>query len=336
MFSAARQIGLDLGTANIVLYHATQGVLLHEPSVVAIEQTTNRVVAVGTEAQRMLGRTPGNIVAVRPLRQGVIADYHLTEAMLRYFLRKARVVGRLRRPIAMVCVPSGVTGVERRAVLDAVLQAGARQAHLIEEPMAAALGAGLDITQPRGTLVIDVGGGTTDIALMSLGGIVLSRSLRVAGDAIDEAIIRSIRRSYNVLIGERSAEEVKKALATATPDAAPQIAYELRGRDLVSGLPRNLRVTAPEIHAAIKDVLDEIVAGVINVLERTPPELAVDIIDKGMLLTGGGALLHGFDRYLSEKTGVPVFVPDEPLHCVAIGTCSALRQRDRLLLEQVM
>lgn len=325
----ATDIGVDLGTANSLVYVRRRGVILREPSVVAIEATTGRMVAVGEEARRMLGRTPGNIAAIRPLRNGVIADYDITELMLKYFL--ARVCGRrmLFRPRVMVCIPSGVTTVERRAVLEATMQAGARKTYLIEEPLAAALGAGLDISRPSGNMVADIGGGTTDVAVLSLGGIVISESLRVGGDRFDEAIVRYVRREFNLLIGERTAEEVKIAIGAACPDEAVGSA-EVRGRDMLTGLPKTITMTTKETYLALQESTTAIIDLIKSVLERTPPELAADVMDKGIVLTGGGSLLSGMDRLLAAETGVPVHMAEEPINCVAVGTGKALESIDML------
>lgn len=318
-------IGVDLGTANVLVFVKGKGIVLQEPSVVALDKESGRIIAVGDEARRMLGRTPGNIIALRPLRDGVIADYDVTEKMLRYFIGKADG-GRkfFFRPRIMVCIPSGVTGVEERAVRQAAVQAGAKEAYLIEEPLAAALGAGLDISQPSGTMVIDIGGGTSDIAVLSLGGIVCSKSLRVGGDKIDEAIVKYIRREYSLAIGERTGEELKIEIGTADLNGADEKSMEIRGRDMLSGLPKGVVVSRRQVHTAIKETLDLIVSGVKEVLERTSPELAADIVNKGIILTGGGALLEGLDRLLSRETGLPIYVADDPLSCVAKGTGRAL------------
>jgi rod shape-determining protein MreB len=318
-------IGVDLGTANVLVFVKGKGIVLQEPSVVATEKESGKVIAMGSEARRMLGRTPGNIIATRPLRGGVIADYDMTEKMLRYFLRKVDGGRRfLFRPRVIVCIPSGVTGVEERAVRQAAIQAGAREAHLIEEPLAAALGAGLDISQPDGSMVVDIGGGTSDIAVLSLGGIVCSNSLRVGGDKIDEAIVKYIRKEYNLAVGDRTGEELKLEIGTAHPPGAASKVLDIRGRDMVSGLPRAVSVTSLQVHAAIKEILDIIVGGIKEVLEVTSPELAADIVDKGIIMTGGGALLEGIDRLVSEETGLPVYVAEAPLSCVAEGTGRAL------------
>jgi len=324
-----RDIGIDLGTATVLVYVKGEGIVLNEPSVVAIDTATKRILAVGEEAHRMLGRTPGNIVAVRPLREGVIADYEITESMLRHFLKKA--LGRKRsffRPRVMICIPSGATDVEKRAVLEAAIQVGASEAFLIEEPMAAAIGAGIDVAEPRGNMVVDIGGGTTDIAVISLGGIVISTSLRVAGNKMDEAIVKYIKNKYNLLIGEQTAEEIKKRIGSVMPREVKKM--EVRGRDLIQRLPRTIEVNTMDVVEAIKDEVEAILRGVEGVLEKTPPELAADIIERGIILTGGGSLLDGFDRLISERTGVPAMVADDPLTCVARGTGKALEELDAL------
>lgn len=324
MFRMNTDIGIDLGTANILVFVKGRGIVLKEPSVVAMDKSSGKVIAVGSEARRMLGRTPGNIVAIRPLRDGVIADYDVTEKMLRYFISKA--VGRklLFKPRVMVCIPSGVTGVEERAVKQAAIQAGASQAHVIEEPLAAALGAGLDISQPGGTMVVDIGGGTTDIAVLSLGGIVHSTSLRLGGDKFDESIMKYVRREFSLAIGERTAEEIKMEVADAFPNDKPPRYLRVRGRDLVNGLPKEITVTSDQIYEAIKENLIAVVGAVKEVLERTPPELAADIVDKGIVLTGGGAMLQGMGTLLASETGLNAFLAEDPLSCVAIGTGRAL------------
>jgi rod shape-determining protein MreB len=319
-----QDVGIDLGTANTLVYVRGKGVVVREPSVVAVDQQSGQMLAFGEEAYRMLGRTPGHIVATRPMRDGVIADYAVTEAMLRHYVAKA--IGRhsLFRPRLMVCVPSGITTVERRAVVEAATQAGARRTYLIEEPLAAALGAGLDISLPTGNMVLDIGGGTTDIAVLSLNGIVLSTSVRVGGDSLNEAVVRWVKREHNLLIGERTAEEVKIRIGTALPSGQGRGEVDVRGRDLVSGLPKTVTLTSKNAHAAMADQLREMVDLVRSVLERTPPELAADILDHGLVMTGGGALLHGLDRLIADETGIPVIVADDALSCVAIGTGKAL------------
>ncbi len=322
-------IGVDLGTANILVYIKGRGIVLREPSVVAIDRDTNKILAIGSEAKRMLGRTPGNIVAMRPLRDGVIADYDKTENMLRHFIQKVAGKSLFFKPRIMICIPSGVTSVEKRAVLEAALQAGASKTYLLEEPLAAALGAGLNIAEPCGSMVVDIGGGTLDIAVLSLGGIVVSDSLRVGGDKFDEALIRHVKKEYNVLIGERSAEEIKLNIATVHEKGRSD-SMEIRGRDLVSGLPKTLRITSEETREALKEAISLVVDCVKGVLERTPPELAADIVDRGIILTGGGALLDGLDRLLIDKTGIPVYLAEDPLSCVAIGTGKALESLEKL------
>ncbi|MGI6713142.1 MAG: rod shape-determining protein [Bacillota bacterium] len=332
-FNFGTDIGIDLGTASVLVYVKGRGIVLNEPSVVAIDKETGHIFAVGEEARRMLGRTPGNIVAVRPLREGVIADYDTTEKMLRYFINKAVGKSWLFKPRVMVCIPSGITGVEERAVRQASLQAGARQSYLIEEPLAAALGAGLDIAQASGNMIIDIGGGTTDIAVLSLGGIVCSKSLRIGGDKFDEAIVRYIRREHNLMIGERSAEELKINIGTAYPQGLEENrVMEVRGRDLISGLPKTIVVSAQEGYEALAETVDAVVSAVKEVLEKTPPELAADIINKGIVMTGGGALLNGLDVLLARETSLPVHIADDPISCVAIGTGKALSQLNVLKL----
>mgnify|MGYP001182011219 CR=1 FL=1 len=330
MVGFVRDLGVDLGTVNTLVYVEGRGIVLNEPSVVALDRETGQVLAVGAEAHRMLGRTPGHIVAARPLRGGVIADFTATATLLKVLLQRA-VPRRLGlRPRMVVCVPSGVTTVERRAVVDAGYEAGARKVYLIEEPVAAALGAGLNIHEPGGHMVVDVGGGTTDIAVLSLGGVVLSASARVGGDAFDEAIVRYVKRQYNVLIGERTAEQIKIAIGSAVPVPEAGEAYEARGRDLVTGLPRTLPLTAAEIHKALEEPLANLITAIRGALERVPPELAADILTRGVVLTGGGSLLRGLSRLIGEETGLPVVRPEEPLLTVARGTGVALGMLDRL------
>jgi len=319
-------IGIDLGTANVLVYVKGKGIVMQEPSVVAIDRNSKSVIAVGAEARKMIGRTPGNIIAIRPLRDGVIADFDITEKMLKYFVSKADGGSRkiFFRPRVMICVPTGATGVEERAVHQAAMQAGARQAHLIEEPLAAALGAGLDISQPSGTMVVDIGGGTTDVAVLSLGGIVCCKSLRVGGDKFDEAIIKYIRREFSLAIGDRTAEELKIEIGTAFPEGAAEKSAEIRGRDLVTGLPMAVTVTRRQLQVAVRENLELVVGAVKEVLERTSPELSADIINKGIVMTGGGSLLDGIDRLISRETGVPVYVAEDAISCVAKGTGRAL------------
>ncbi len=316
-------IGIDLGTASVLVYVKGKGIVLREPSVVAVNRTTGEVIAIGEEARIMLGRTPGNIVAVRPLRNGVISNFHDTERMLRYFLRK--VIGRrlFFKPRVVVCVPSGVTEVERRSVIEATEEAGARHTGLIEEPMAAAIGAGIDISAPFGNMVIDIGGGTTDIAVISLGGIVLSDSVKVAGDKFDDALIRYMKKKHNMLIGERTAEEIKINIGSAFP-RKEQIYMEVAGRNLISGLPKVVTISSNETIEALEEPLNTMMETLHGVLERVPPELSSDIAENGICMTGGGALLYGLDRLLSEKTGIPCYVAEDAISCVAIGTGLAL------------
>jgi rod shape-determining protein MreB len=321
------KIGIDLGTANILVYVKGKGVVITEPSVVAVSDD-NRIVAVGEEAREMIGRTPGNITAIRPMKDGVIADYVITEAMLRHFINKATKghIG-FSRPEVMISVPAGVTSVEKRAVRDAALKAGAKEAYLIEEPLAAAIGANVPISGPSGNMVIDIGGGTSEIAVIALGGIVVSTSLRVGGNKFDEHIATYIRKKYNLMIGERTAEDVKIQIGTALP-LERELQMEVRGRDLIAGLPRTIPITSSEVMEAIEAPLQQLVAAVRTVLEQTPPELSSDIIDKGMVLSGGGALLRNMDRLLIQVTGVPCHVAENPLNCVAVGTGLALEHFD--------
>ncbi len=325
----SRDMGVDLGTANTLVFVKGKGIIIREPSVVALRTNSNEVLAVGEEAKNMIGRTPGNIVAVRPMKNGVIADFDVTQSMLRYFITKAHQRSRLVRPRIIVCVPSGVTEVEKRAVLDAAQQAGARKAFLIEEPMAAAIGADLPVNEPAGNMIVDIGGGTTEVAVISLGGIVSSESIRIGGDEMDEAIVQHIKKKYNVMIGERTAENVKTGIASAYAEGE-RLEKEVRGRDLVSGLPRNVKVTTEEIRNAIKEPITSIMEAVKITLERTPPELSSDIMDFGIILTGGGALLKGMNRLIADETDIPVHLADEPLDCVVKGTGKALEEIDSL------
>lgn len=319
----ATEVGIDLGTANVLVYIKGKGIVLEEPSVVAVNKDTDEILAVGEEARQMLGRTPANIVAVKPLKDGVIADYDITEKMLKYFIKKTCGSGRFFKPRIMVCVPSGVTEVEKRAVREAATQAGGKNVFLIEEPVAAAIGAGLDISKPDGVMVIDIGGGTTDIAVIALGGIVASASVKVAGDKFDDSIIQYMRKNHKLYIGERTAEELKFKLGTAyTRDEV--ITADCRGRDLVSGLPKVVEVTSEEIMEALEEPLYTICEAVHSVLEQTPPELAADITNSGIVLTGGGAYLYGLDKRIQERTGIEVKVAENPEQCVAIGTGKAL------------
>ena len=314
-----RDIGIDLGTANTLVCIKGKGIIMREPSVVAVEVRSDAVRAVGTEAKEMIGRTPGSIVAVRPLKDGVIADFDVTAAMLKKFIRDALKGSFFARARVMICIPSGVTEVESRAVHDAAVQAGAREVDLIEEPMAAAIGAGLPVFDATGSMVVDIGGGTSEVAVISLGDIVTKQSVRVAGDHLDEAIINYVRKKYNLLIGERTAEQIKIRIGSAY-ETQEEAEMEIRGRNLVDGLPKNVVVTASEIREALRDPLASIIDAVRSTLEKTPPELAADIIDSGITLTGGGALLPGLDKLMSEETGMPVHVADNPLDCVVQGT----------------
>jgi len=320
MFS--RDIGIDLGTASVLIFVKGKGIVLREPSVVALDKESGRLLKVGTEAQKMLGRTPGNIVAIRPLREGVISDYDMTERMIKEFLRKVSGF-RLYKPRIVICVPSGITEVEERAVIDAGKQAGARRVYLIEEPVAAAIGAGIDISKPEGNMVVDIGGGTSDIAVISLGGIVESTSIKIAGDQFDEAIVKYIRRKHNVLIGERTAKELKMSIGCVWP-RDEEVYAEVKGRDLMTGLPRVFTVSSSEMLEAFDEVTTRIVEAVHSVLERTPPELVADISTNGIVMTGGGSLVWGFDKLLSAKTGIETRIADEAVSCVAYGTGKSL------------
>ena len=315
----AFDIGIDLGTASILVYVKGKGVVLKEPSVVAFDRDTNRIKAIGEEARLMLGRTPGNIVAVRPLRQGVISDYTVTEKMLKYFIQKAVGKQRFRKPLISICVPSQVTEVERKAVEDAAFQAGARDVKIIEEPIAAAIGAGIDIARPCGNMIVDIGGGTSDIAVISLGGTVVSASIKIAGDDFDDAIVRYMRKKHNLLIGERTAEDIKIRIGSAYP-RPESVTVDVRGRNLVTGLPKTITVTSEETEEALKDTTSQIVEAVHSVLEKTPPELAADIADRGIVLTGGGSLLYGLEELIESKTGITTMTAEAPMTAVAIGT----------------
>jgi len=323
MFGMSMDIGVDLGTANVLVYVKGKGIVLREPSVVAIDRDTNTILAIGEEARAMIGRTPGNIVAIRPLRDGVIADYDTTESMLRHFILKVAGKRYFFKPRIMVCIPSGVTTVEKRAVLEAAMQAGAKKTYLIEEPLAAALGAGLDISEPFGSMVVDIGGGTTDVAVLSLGGIVVSESLKIGGDKFDDALVRYVKKEYNVVIGERTAETIKVNIGTALISDRNE-SMEIRGRDLLSGLPKALRITSAETHEALSEAVALIVQRIKSVLESTPPELASDIMDRGIVMTGGGSMLHGLDKLIQQETGIPTYLAEDPLSCVALGTGKAL------------
>jgi rod shape-determining protein MreB len=323
--SFTKDLGIDLGTANTLVYVKGKGIIVREPSVVALRTDTKSIEAVGNAARNMIGRTPGNIRAVRPMKDGVIADFDTTSIMIKYFIRQAQKQRWLfpRHPSVMVCVPSGITAVEKRAVEDATRQAGARDAYTIEEPFAAAIGADLPVWEPTGSMVVDIGGGTTEVAVISLGGIVTSRSIRVAGDEMDEAITQYIKRTYNLMIGERTSEQVKMEIGSALM-MDPPVRFEIRGRDLVTGLPKTMAITSDEITEALTDTINSIVEAVKVTLEKCPPELSADIMDRGIVLTGGGGLLRNLDRLLTRETGMPVHVAENPLDCVAIGTGRAL------------
>jgi rod shape-determining protein MreB len=319
-----RDLAVDLGTANTLVYMRGRGIVLSEPSVVAIDSRTGEVHAVGIEAKRMLGRTPGTITAIRPLKDGVIADFDVTEEMLRHFIQKVHQ-SRFAHPRVVVCVPSGVTGVEKRAVEEACLSAGARQAYLIEEPMAAAIGAGLPVGEPTGSMIVDIGGGTSEVAVISLGGIVVSESIRVAGDELDNAIINYAKREYKVLIGQQTAEELKLEIGSAYP-LPEELQAEIRGRDIVTGLPKTVVLTSEEIRIALDEPLQQIIGAVKVTLDRTPPELASDIMDRGMMLAGGGSLLHGLDARMRDETNMPTHIAESPLTCVAVGSGRSLEE----------
>lgn len=328
MFVFGQDIGIDLGTATVIAYVKGKGVVLREPSVVAVDNNTNEVLAVGQEARRMLGRTPGNIVATRPLKDGVISNYTVTEKMLKYFINK--IGGKsIFAPRIMICIPSQVTEVERKAVIDAASQAGARKVYLIEEPIAAAIGAGIDISKPCGNMIVDIGGGTTDIAVISLGGSVVSTSIKVAGDKFDEAVIKYIKKKHNVIIGERTAEELKVNIGCVYPKIQ-DVEMDIRGRDLSTGLPKTLTIYSSEMMEALIEPAMMIVDAVHSVLEKTPPELAADISDRGIYMTGGGSLLDGLDKLLQEKTGINVMIANDTVSCVALGTGKALDNLDVL------
>jgi len=325
----SNDIGIDLGTANTLVFVKDHGIVLREPSVVAVQAGTNKVLAVGDEAKRMLGRTPGNIVAIRPLKDGVIADFEVTEAMLRHFISKVHNRRRMVRPRVVIAVPSGITEVEKRAVKDSATHAGAREVYLIEEPMAAAIGVGLPVQDAAGNMIIDIGGGTTEVALISLSGIVFSRSVRVAGDELDEAIAQYMKRAYNLMIGERTAEEIKIKIGSAYK-LEKEVSMEVKGRDLVAGLPKTITITSQEVREALMEPISTIVDSVRITLERCPPELSADLVDRGLVLAGGGALLRGLDRLLAEETGLPVHVAEDPLSAVAEGTGKALQELNLL------
>lgn len=324
-----RDMAVDLGTANTLVYVRGRGIVLNEPSVVAINTKNGAILAVGSDAKKMIGRTPAHIVAVRPLKDGVIADFDVTEKMLRYFIQKVHRRRVLAKPRVVVCVPSGITGVEQRAVEEATIAAGARAAYIIEEPMAAAIGAGLPVHEPTGNMIVDIGGGTTEVAVISLGGIVTSMSIRIGGDELDEAIISYIKKEYSLMLGERTSEEIKMTLGSAYPQPDEPVA-EIRGRDLVSGLPKTIVVSAEEIRRAIEEPVNAILDAVKATLDKTPPELSSDIMDKGIVLTGGGALLQGLDERLKHETGMPIHVTENPLSCVVLGSGKCLEEFEAL------
>lgn len=325
----ARDIGIDLGTANTLVHVKGKGIVVREPSVVAINKNTRTILAVGDDAKSMIGRTPGDIVAIRPMKDGVIADFDITQSMLQHFIKRAISGGFFSKPRVVICVPSGVTEVEKRAVEEATLSAGAKEAYLIEEPMAAAIGANLPVEEPCGSMIVDIGGGTSEVAVISLGGVVTSKSLRIAGDEFDEAIVHYVKKEYSLMIGERSAEQIKMTIGAAYPK--PKEEYmEIRGRDLITGLPKNITVSSSEITEALKETIYAIIDAIKLTLEKTPPELASDIIDKGIMLAGGGALLSGLDMLIKEETGMPVMIAENPLDCVAIGAGRVLDEIETL------
>ncbi|MER6300429.1 rod shape-determining protein [Kitasatospora sp. NPDC001539] len=330
-----RDLAIDLGTANTLVYVRGKGIVLNEPSVVAVNTNTGGILAVGAEAKKMIGRTPGNIVAIRPLKDGVIADFEITERMLRYFILKIHRRRYLARPRVVVCVPSGITGVERRAVIEASSQAGARQVHIIEEPMAAAIGAGLPVHEATGNMVVDIGGGTTEVAVISLGGIVTAQSIRVAGDELDNAIVQHIKKEYSLLLGERSAEQIKMSIGSAYGLEGEKDEHaEIRGRDLVSGLPKTVVISAAEVREAIDEPVNTIIDAVKTTLDQCPPELAGDVMDRGIVLTGGGALLRGLDERLRRETGMPIHIAENPLDSVALGSGKCVEEFEAL--QQVL
>lgn len=329
-----RDIGIDLGTANVLIHVKGRGIVLDEPAVVAIDTSTNQVLAVGEEAFRMVGRTPGNIVAIRPLKDGVIADFDTTESMLKHFLSKIKVKGFFSKPRILICCPTNITSVEQKAIREAAEKSGGKNVYLEEEPKVAAVGAGMDIYQPSGNMVVDIGGGTTDVAVLSMGDIVTASSIKIAGDRFDNDILNYIKQKYKLLIGERTAEDIKMTVGTVFPGARNE-EMDIRGRDLVSGLPRTITVKSEEVREALEESIYHIVQASKNVLEKTPPELSADIIDRGVILTGGGAYLHGIEQLLSEELKVPVLVAEEPMHCVARGTGILLENLDRVMRRKV-
>jgi rod shape-determining protein MreB and related proteins len=336
----AKDIGIDLGTANVLIHVKGKGIVLNEPSVVALDKNTNKVLAVGEEARRMVGRTPGNIVAIRPLKDGVIADFDVTEAMLKHFINKLNVKGFLSKPRILICCPTNITSVEQKAIREAAEKSGGKKIYLEEEPKVAAIGAGMDIFNPTGNMVVDIGGGTTDVAVLSMGDIVTAQSIKMAGDKFDQEILNYIKREYKLLIGERTAEDIKIKIGTVfsgnrEDGEEVQTEMDIRGRDMVSGLPRTITVTSKEIEGALKESVAVIVQAAKNVLEKTPPELSADIIDRGVIITGGGALLHGMDQLLAEELKVPVFKAENPMDCVAVGTGMMLENIDKISRRKI-
>ncbi|XXM72868.1 rod shape-determining protein [Lysinibacillus sphaericus] len=337
----AKDIGIDLGTANVLIHVKGKGIVLNEPSVVALDKNTNKVLAVGEEARRMVGRTPGNIVAIRPLKDGVIADFDVTEAMLKHFINKLNVKGFLSKPRILICCPTNITSVEQKAIREAAEKSGGKKIYLEEEPKVAAIGAGMDIFNPTGNMVVDIGGGTTDVAVLSMGDIVTAQSIKMAGDKFDHEILNYIKREYKLLIGERTAEDIKINIGTVFSENREdgeevQTEMDIRGRDMVSGLPRTITVTSKEIEGALKESVAVIVQAAKNVLEKTPPELSADIIDRGVIITGGGALLHGMDQLLAEELKVPVFKAENPMDCVAVGTGMMLENIDKISRRKIV
>lgn len=330
----ARDIGIDLGTANVLIHVRGKGIVLDEPSVVAMDRTTGKVLEVGEDARRMVGRTPGNIEAIRPLKDGVIADFDVTEAMLKHFIDKINVRGFLSKPRMLICCPTNITKVEQKAIREAAEKSGAKKVYLEEEPKVAAIGAGMEIFQPSGNMVVDIGGGTTDVAVLSMGDIVTASSIKMAGDKFDQEILSYIKKEYKLLIGERTAEEIKISVATVFPDGRDE-EIDIRGRDMVSGLPRTITVRSSEIEKALRESVMVIVQAAKSVLERTPPELSADIIDRGIIITGGGALIHGIDKLLAEELKVPVLVAEEPMNCVAKGTGIMLENIDKIAKNKI-
>ncbi|MBX9968538.1 rod shape-determining protein [Priestia aryabhattai] len=331
----AKDIGIDLGTANVLIHVKGKGIVLNEPSVVAIDKNTNRVLAVGEEARRMVGRTPSNIIAIRPLKDGVIADFEITESMLKHFINKLNVKGFLSKPRILICCPTNITSVEQKAIREAAEKSGGKTIYLEEEPKVAAIGAGMDIFQPSGNMVVDIGGGTTDVAVLSMGDIVTAASIKMAGDRFDAEILQYIKQKYKLLIGERTAEEIKVKIGTVFPKARNE-QLDIRGRDMVSGLPRTVTVYSEEVEEALRESVSVIVQASKSVLERTPPELSADIIDRGVILTGGGALLHGMDQLLAEELKVPVLIAENPMGCVAVGTGIMLDNIDKLSRRNIV